>query len=84
MSIIGGISVCDTSSVLYKQDKIKFLKTFTINGDMQNVVAVFKNPDADTETVINARLPFLVSLYRFNGGKQNTPSLNNFRLKYFI
>lgn len=58
-----GISGFDTSSTLYKQYKMKLLKHFTINAYLQKVVAVLKNPDADTEAVINARLLFIVSLY---------------------
>ncbi len=52
------------------------------DNDLQNVVEVFKNPDANAEAVTNAGLLFLLFLYGFCG--KSLPSLNNIRYRCYI
>ncbi|GBO42929.1 hypothetical protein AVEN_218178-1 [Araneus ventricosus] len=69
---VGG---CDTSSVLFNCNKMKFVRTLKNNPDLLKVIEIFKNPDITPEAIADAGNRFLVALYGYPISASDTPSL---------
>lgn len=75
------MSGCDTTSAMYNQGKVKFIRTLNKNPDLGRTIKVFADPAADVEAIVTAGEQFLLALY--GSGKQYT-SLNNLRYRQYV
>lgn len=73
------VSGCDTTSALFGQGKIKFCTTLEKFPCINESVKIFKDPNAEKNTLFKAMEPFLVTLY----GAEHTSSLNELRYLRF-
>jgi len=74
------MSGCDTTSALFNQGKLKFLKVLQKNSDLQPAIDAFKDPHAHQNEVADAGNVFLMALY----GKGHETSLNDLRYRHYI
>ncbi|GBL90244.1 hypothetical protein AVEN_130356-1 [Araneus ventricosus] len=77
-------SGCDTTCTLFNQRKMKFIYVLRKNPNFNEVIQVFKNPNADPEIIAEAIERFLLELYGYNDVKsKNSMSLNDYRYTCF-
>lgn len=77
-------SGCDTTSALFYQGKMKFIKVLRKKPYLNEVIEVFKNPNADPEVIAKAGERFIVELYSYSDVKnRKSTSLNNYRYACF-
>lgn len=74
------MSGCDTTSALFNQGKLKFLKVLQKNNDLQPVIDAFKDPHAHQDEIAEAGNVFLMALY----GKGHETSLNDLRYRQYV
>lgn len=75
------ISGCDTTSELFNQGKLKCANILRKNRDLNELVQVCKNPNADPESIAEAGERFLLALYGYIGVKSML--LNTYRYTCF-
>lgn len=75
------MSGCDTTSAVYGQGKVKFLKTLKNNPEIGPTIKVFTDPDADLEDVVIAGENFLLVLY---DSHKHYRSLNSLRYRQYV
>ncbi|XP_031335335.1 uncharacterized protein LOC116165167 isoform X2 [Photinus pyralis] len=78
---IHAVSGCDSTSALFKQGKVKFIKTLTKYPDLSVYIRQFRSPRATSEEISEAGEKFLVALY---GGDHRTTSINKLRYKQYV
>jgi hypothetical protein len=77
-------SGCDTTSALFNQGKMKFINVLRKNPDLNEIIQVFKNPNADPEIIAKAGERVLLELYSYSNVKsKKSMSLNNYRYACF-
>jgi hypothetical protein len=77
-------SGCDTTSALFNQGKMKFINVLRKNPDLNEIIQVFKNPNADPEIIAKAGECVLLELYSYSNVKsKKSMSLNNYRYACF-
>jgi hypothetical protein len=77
-------SGCDTTSALFNQGKMKFINVLRKNPDLNEIIQVFKNPNADPEIIAKAGERVLLELYSYSTVKsKKSMSLNNYRYACF-
>ncbi|CAG9832124.1 unnamed protein product [Diabrotica balteata] len=73
------MSGSDTTSALFNQGKLKFLKVLQKNKDLQSLIESFKYPNLSQDEIATAGNRFLTALY----GKKET-KLNDLRYKQYV
>jgi hypothetical protein len=62
-------SGCDTTSALFNQGKMKFINVLRKNPDLNEIIQVFKNPNANPEIIAKAGERVLLELYSYSNVK---------------
>lgn len=73
------ISGCDTTSAPFGNGKKKVLQVYKANPKLTEILAVFKNPEANSNQIMEAGEKFLAKLY----GGTNAVNLDDLRYKSF-
>lgn len=73
-------SGCDTTSAIYRQGKMKFLKVLRNQPSLKTAIYCFKDPNATPESITKAGIQFLMALY---GAKSDDTSLHTYRHQFF-
>jgi hypothetical protein len=77
-------SGCDTTSALFNQGKMKFINVLRKNPDLNEIIQVFKNSNADPEIIAKGGERVLLELYSYSNVKsKKSMSLNNYRYACF-
>lgn len=71
---------CDTTSTFFRQGKIKFIKLFRKNDNLQNITKIFGDPYAHPDFIDIAGQKCILALYR---AKSNC-FLDEFRFSCFV
>lgn len=81
MLFLHAMSGCDSTSALFNQGKVKFLKTLSKNPDLESYITKFTDPSAHPEEITVAGEKFLIVFY---GGNHPTTTLNKLRYKQYV
>lgn len=75
-------SGCDTTSALFNQGKVKFLTILKKHKNLQEVIQVFQDSNAEADTIADAGERFLLALYGAN--HEDNISLDAYRYQCFV
>lgn len=81
MLFLHAMSGCDSTSALFNQGKVNFLKTLSKNANLETDINKFFDPTAHPKDIFIAEEKFLVALY---GGNHLTTSLNKLRYNQYV
>ena len=73
---IHALSGCDTTSSIFQQGKLKYVKTFQKHSELQDSLLIFNNESSSADDILSVGQEFLLKL--FNASKFIT-SLNQYR-----
>ena len=81
MLFLHAMSGCDSTSALFNQGKVKFLKTLSTNLDLESYITKFTDPSAHPKEITAVGEKFLIALY---GGNHPTTTLYKVRYKQYV